>query len=49
MSKPQVAITNSFDEWRAYTNTISNNVGDPSLVTEDPLYSGSTIQIWYRH
>jgi hypothetical protein len=30
MSKPLTLTTNSFDQWRQNTNTVSNNVGDPA-------------------
>lgn len=39
MAKPQVEVTNTFDEWRLSTNQISNNMGDLADVYTSPVAS----------
>lgn len=41
MTKPTVDLADTIASWRAKTNTISDNVGDPSLLTT--LADSSTV------
>ena len=43
MAKPKVEVTNSFNDWRLITNTLSDQIGDMVLISPDQTFTASDV------